>query len=313
MKAEKLTNEHHSYMRMAKTWADDQSYAKRRKVGALVVKDGQILSHGHNGTISGFNNACEDETEQTYNEHVLHAESNTLMKLARNGGNGSNGAIMYCTDTPCVNCAKLIKQSGIKTFYYEREYWDLSGLDLLLMSGVEVIRIDSSTGLLHKLDLKDDASYFRKENLGLVHKMDRTIEELFMKLNDFWGPKYYGKLTNGPTDVLLKRNKIVIKIALKKDAPKEIHDVTDEDFISTMNSFNLDTMFVDESGNVSDERSDYRSIVINVTTKDYWDRYERDTLFYGYKLSDIAYIKFEPLNPEPAVKVNSHEDVEIHL
>lgn len=125
-----------SYMRMAYNWAEN-SYAIRRKVGALIVKDGMIISDGYNGTPSGFPNVCEDADNATL-PHVLHAEANAITKLARHGGMGSEGATIYTTTQPCMECSKLIIQAGIKRVVYVESYHDESGLMLLKEAGVEV-------------------------------------------------------------------------------------------------------------------------------------------------------------------------------
>ena len=116
------------YLRMAQIWAEN-SYCKRRQVGALVVKDKMIISDGYNGTPSGFDNICEDETNTTY-PYVLHAEANAITKLARSSNN-SDGATLYVTASPCIECAKLIIQAGIKRVIYGEEYRLSDGLDLM--------------------------------------------------------------------------------------------------------------------------------------------------------------------------------------
>ncbi len=123
------------YLRMARIWSEN-SYCTRRQVGALVVKDKTIISDGFNGTPSGFENICEDENNVT-KPYVLHAEANAITKLARSGNN-SNGSTMYITDSPCIECAKLIIQAGVKRVIYAREYRLTDGVDLLRRAGVEV-------------------------------------------------------------------------------------------------------------------------------------------------------------------------------
>lgn len=120
------------YLRMAQIWAEN-SYCKRRQVGALVVKDKMIISDGYNGTPSGFDNICEDETNTTY-PYVLHAEANAITKLARSSNN-SDGATLYVTASPCIECAKLIIQAGIKRVIYGEEYRLSDGLDLMRKAG----------------------------------------------------------------------------------------------------------------------------------------------------------------------------------
>ena len=130
------------YMQMAAIWASN-SYCKRRQVGALLVKDRMIISDGYNGTPSGFENICEDENGVT-KPYVLHAEANAITKIARSGNN-SDGSTLYVTDSPCIECAKLIIQAGIKRVIYSREYRLTDGIDLLRRAGIEVkyIKVDN--------------------------------------------------------------------------------------------------------------------------------------------------------------------------
>ena len=125
----------HRYLRMARIWAEN-SYCKRRQVGALVVKDKMIISDGYNGTPSGFENICEDESGVT-KPYVLHAEANAITKLARSGNN-SEGSTLYVTASPCIECAKLIIQAGIRRVVYAEKYRLTDGIDLLTRAGVEV-------------------------------------------------------------------------------------------------------------------------------------------------------------------------------
>ena len=127
------------YIQMASIWAQN-SYCKRRQVGALLVKDRMIISDGYNGTPSGFENVCEDENGVT-KPYVLHAEANAISKVAQSG-NSSLGATLYVTASPCVECAKLIIQAGIKRVVYSDEYRLTDGIDLLKRAGVEVEKID---------------------------------------------------------------------------------------------------------------------------------------------------------------------------
>lgn len=124
------------YLRMAKIWSEN-SYCQRRKVGALVVKDKMIISDGYNGTPSGFENICEDENNLT-KTYVLHAEANAITKIAHSS-NSSEGATMYVTASPCIECAKLIIQSGIKRVVYSEKYRLVDGLELLKKAGVETV------------------------------------------------------------------------------------------------------------------------------------------------------------------------------
>lgn len=123
------------YLRMAKIWSEN-SYCQRRKVGALIVKDKMIISDGYNGTPSGFENICEDENGIT-KPYVLHAEANAITKIARSNNN-ADGATLYVTDSPCIECSKLIIQAGIKRVVYSREYRLADGIDLLKRAGIEV-------------------------------------------------------------------------------------------------------------------------------------------------------------------------------
>lgn len=136
---EKQYNLDNYYLRMAQIWAEN-SYCHRRRVGALVVKDKAIISDGYNGTISGFDNVCEDNEGVTY-PYVLHAEANAITKLARSNHN-SDGSTLYVTASPCIECAKLIIQAGIKRVVYAEKYRLEDGLDLLRKVGVEVVNIE---------------------------------------------------------------------------------------------------------------------------------------------------------------------------
>lgn len=124
------------YIRMANIWAEN-SYCQRRQVGALIVKEKMIISDGYNGTPSGFENICEDETNHT-KPYVLHAEANAITKIARSN-NSSEGATMYVTASPCIECAKLIIQAGIKRVVYSEKYRLEDGIELLKRANIEVI------------------------------------------------------------------------------------------------------------------------------------------------------------------------------
>ncbi len=127
------------YLEMAAVWAKN-SYCTRRQVGAILVKDRMIISDGYNGTPAGFENVCEDENGVT-KPYVLHAEANAITKVAKSG-NSSDGATLYITDSPCVECAKLIIQSGIQRVVYAREYRMVDGVDLLRRAGIQVEKIE---------------------------------------------------------------------------------------------------------------------------------------------------------------------------
>ncbi|MBD5322012.1 MAG: dCMP deaminase family protein [Bacteroides sp.] len=129
------------YLRMARIWAEN-SYCERRKVGALMVKDRTIISDGFNGTPAGFENVCEDENGNT-KTYVLHAEANAITKVARSN-NSSEGATLYITASPCLDCAKLIIQAGIRRVVYNELYRITDGIDLLTRAGIECIHISES-------------------------------------------------------------------------------------------------------------------------------------------------------------------------
>lgn len=126
------------YLRMASIWAEN-SYCVRRKVGAILVKDKMIISDGFNGTPSGFENVCEDDNDTT-KPYVLHAEANAITKVARSN-NSSQGSTLYITASPCLECAKLIIQSGIKRVVFNELYRISDGIDLLRRAGVEVVQV----------------------------------------------------------------------------------------------------------------------------------------------------------------------------
>lgn len=128
-----------SYLDMAAIWARN-SYCRRRQVGALIVKDRMIISDGYNGTPSGFENVCEDEAGVT-KPYVLHAEANAISKVAKSG-NSSDGSTLYVTAAPCLECAKLIIQAGIRRVVYRDEYRLTDGVDLLRRAGIEVEKVD---------------------------------------------------------------------------------------------------------------------------------------------------------------------------
>ena len=138
-KADKQHELDKRYLRMAAIWAEN-SYCKRRQVGALLVKDKMIISDGLNGTPAGFENVCEDETNHT-KPYVLHAEANAITKVAASS-NSSRGATIYVTSSPCIECAKLIIQSGIRRVVYSEDYRLADGIELLRRAGVIVDYID---------------------------------------------------------------------------------------------------------------------------------------------------------------------------
>ena len=123
------------YLRMAAIWSEN-SYCTRRKVGALLVKDKMIISDGYNGTPSGFPNKCEDADNRTF-PYVLHAEANAITKVAKSN-NSSEGSTLYVTDSPCIECAKLIIQAGIKRVVYSKLYRITDGLNLMDTAGIKI-------------------------------------------------------------------------------------------------------------------------------------------------------------------------------
>ena len=136
MESEKQRKFDQRYLEMARIWAKN-SYCTRRQVGALVVKNNMIISDGYNGTPSGFENVCEDDNGVT-KPYVLHAEANAITKLARSSNN-SDGATIYITASPCIECAKLIIQAGIKRVVYGEKYRLMDGIELLERAGIEVV------------------------------------------------------------------------------------------------------------------------------------------------------------------------------
>lgn len=123
------------YLKMARIWSEN-SYCKRRKVGALLVKDQMIISDGYNGTPSGFPNVCEGDDNRTL-PYVLHAEANAITKVAKSN-NSSDGSTLYVTDGPCIECAKLIIQAGIKRVVYSKLYRVMDGIELMKTAGIKI-------------------------------------------------------------------------------------------------------------------------------------------------------------------------------
>lgn len=128
-----------AYLKMAKEWAN-LSHCQRKKVGALIVKERMIISDGYNGTPTGYNNSCEDESGDTL-WYVLHAEANALTKIAKSNHN-AQGATLYITLSPCRECSKLILQAGIERVVYINSYKDQSGIEFLKESGIQLTQID---------------------------------------------------------------------------------------------------------------------------------------------------------------------------
>ncbi|MFO8000878.1 MAG: dCMP deaminase family protein [Marinilabilia sp.] len=131
------------YLDMARIWAQN-SYCRRRQVGALLVREKMIISDGYNGTPSGFENDCEDIDNRT-KPYVLHAEANAITKVARSG-NSSEGATLYVTSSPCIECAKLIIQAGILRVVFSENYRVEDGINLLKRAGIEVVQFDRTSG-----------------------------------------------------------------------------------------------------------------------------------------------------------------------
>lgn len=127
-----------AYLRMAQTWAG-LSHCMRKKVGALIVRDGMVISDGYNGTPAGFDNCCENDEGETH-WYVLHAEANAILKVAKSTNN-CIGATLYLTLSPCPDCSKLVLQAGIKRVVYINDYKDTRGIDFLISSGLEVVQI----------------------------------------------------------------------------------------------------------------------------------------------------------------------------
>ena len=126
------------YLKMARIWASN-SYCKRRQVGALLVKDKMIISDGYNGTPAGFENECEEDNDTT-KTYVLHAEANAITKVAKSN-NSSEGSTLYITTSPCMECSKLIIQSGIIRVVYQEKYRITDGLDLLERAKIDLVHL----------------------------------------------------------------------------------------------------------------------------------------------------------------------------
>ena len=137
---EKLRQLDVRYLRMARVWAEN-SYCVRRQVGALIVKDKMIISDGYNGTPAGFENICEDEVTGKTKSYVLHAEANAITKVAKSANN-CEGATLYITASPCLECSKLIIQAGIKRVVYCEKYRCEDGLELLKSVGIECVFVE---------------------------------------------------------------------------------------------------------------------------------------------------------------------------
>lgn len=127
------------YIRMARIWSEN-SYCKRRQVGALIVKDKMIISDGYNGTPCGFENVCEDPQTNLTFQYVLHAEANAITKVARSQIS-SDGATLYVTASPCIECAKLIIQAGIKRVAFADDYRNSDGVELLKKALIEIVQV----------------------------------------------------------------------------------------------------------------------------------------------------------------------------
>lgn len=188
MKSE-ITQLDEIYLLVASAFAQ-KSYAVRAKVGALIVKDGNIMSFGYNGMPKGFDNTCEHmlvENGIEYlktNDEVLHAESNAVTKLSKIGGLGSDGATMYVTYSPCINCAKLIIQAGISRVFYNIDYRAEEGLRLLKQAGIQVIHNAKPRYQIvdtHSYKVIDQFDPVNRDNLpkpGIIHKL---LTKLFFR------------------------------------------------------------------------------------------------------------------------------------
>ena len=143
------------YLRMTQIWAEN-SYCRRRQVGALLVKDKMIISDGYNGTPSGFENVCEEDADHT-KPYVLHAEANAITKVARSN-NSSEGATLYITTSPCMECSKLIIQAGIKRVVFGEYYRMHDGVDLLCRAGIEVVHLWERDGEYEAIQLTVETS-----------------------------------------------------------------------------------------------------------------------------------------------------------
>lgn len=130
---------HKTYLKMASEWST-LSCCNRKKVGALIVKEGTIISDGFNGTPKGFPNDCEDANDNTY-WYVLHAEANAILKVAKSS-QSTDGSTLYVTYSPCKECSKLIIQAGIKRVVYNEEYRDIAGLKMLREAGIDILKMD---------------------------------------------------------------------------------------------------------------------------------------------------------------------------
>jgi dCMP deaminase len=126
------------YLKMAQIWAEN-SYCERRKVGALIVRGRMIISDGFNGTPSGFENICEDDSGKT-KAYVLHAEANAITKVAKSN-NSSENSTLYVTSAPCMECSKLIIQAGIRRVVFSDLYHNSDGIELLKRAGIELVHI----------------------------------------------------------------------------------------------------------------------------------------------------------------------------
>ena len=142
------------YLRMTQIWAEN-SYCRRRQVGALLVKDKMIISDGYNGTPAGFENVCEEDDHSK--PYVLHAEANAITKVARSN-NSSDGATLYVTTSPCMECSKLIIQAGIRRVVFGEYYRMYDGVDLLCRAGIEVIHLWERDGEYHPVAITSDNS-----------------------------------------------------------------------------------------------------------------------------------------------------------
>lgn len=169
-----------------------QSYSKRRQVGSVIVKDGNILSFGYNGTVSGFDNNTEMADGTTNHAHTLHAESNAIAKLAKST-QSSEGSTVYTTCSPCIDCAKLIVQAGISRVVFDELYRDVSGIDLLLTAEIDVYQVID--GDVVEWELKDHSVYKELEKDTFEIEFTPAVKEFFRTAKNGILPSYVNIIT----------------------------------------------------------------------------------------------------------------------
>lgn len=204
IKSEKQLQLDIRYLRMATIWSEN-SYCVRRQVGALLVKNGMIISDGYNGTPTGFENVCELD-DGTTKPYVLHAEANAITKIARTSVSSENSTL-YVTASPCIECAKLIIQSGIKRVVYADEYRIMDGVELLKRAGIEVLYIDIdnseeieeyckiSPRRFQRIINKHPRHYFIDKKILVDSKQACLLQSLLFELGFEWGGTLKGAET----------------------------------------------------------------------------------------------------------------------